>query len=254
MKTEIQGLLDKYWEWLKDKTVLRDIGDWTEITTPYLDRHNDYVQIYAKKEGTGFTLTDDGYTMTDLEQSGCGLESPKRQQLLKMTLNGFGVQMCDRAIQVHSSADNFALRKHNLIQAMLAVNDLFYLSAPSVANLFYEDVVAWLDVSDIRYTPSVKFTGKTGYDHLFDFVIPKSRKAPERIIRVVNKPIRDTALLVVQAWMDTKEVRSSDSKAYAFLNDIEQPIPSSVAEALGSYDVTPVSWSKRDEVRDQLAA
>ena len=254
MKTEIQGLLDKYWEWLKDKTVLRDIGDWTEITTPYLDRHNDYVQIYARKEASGFTLTDDQYTITDLEQSGCGLDSLKRQQLLKMTLNGFGVQLHDQSLQVHASADNFALRKHNLIQAMLAVNDLFYLSAPSIASLFYEDVVEWLDVSDIRYTPKVGFKGKTGYDHLFDFVVPKSRKAPERIIRAINRPTRDNALLMVQAWIDTREVRSPDSKAYAFLNDSEQTVSSSVSDALESCEVMPVPWSQRDTVRDVLVA
>ena len=59
-----------------------------------------------------------------------------------------------------------------------------------VASLFYEDVVAWLDLHDVRYTPKVKFTGKTGYDHLFDFVIPKSRRQPERIVgnRVESSP------------------------------------------------------------------
>ena len=32
----------------------------------------------------------------------------------------------------------------SLLQAMLAVNDMFYLAVPMVASLFYEDVVAWL--------------------------------------------------------------------------------------------------------------
>jgi hypothetical protein len=59
---------------------------------------------------------------------------------------------------------------------MLAVNDLFYLAEPFVKSLFFEDVVAWMDESEVRYTPKVKFTGVSGYDHLFDFVIPKSRK------------------------------------------------------------------------------
>ena len=45
---------------------------------------------------------------------------------------------------------------------MLAINDLFYLAVPVVASLFYEDVVAWLDLHEIRYTPKVKFTGKSG--------------------------------------------------------------------------------------------
>ena len=160
-----------------EKTTLRQINDWVEITTPYLDRHNDHLQIYARRRNGGFVLTDDGYTLQDLEQSGCKLDSGRRQGLLKMTLNGFGVQLNDRALEVHTSPDNFGLRKHNLVQAMLAVNDLFYLASPMVASCFYEDVVAWLDLAEIRYTPKVKFTGRSGYDHLFDFVVPRSRVA-----------------------------------------------------------------------------
>ncbi len=254
MIQDIQRLMDAYHAWLKDKSVMRQVDEWVEITTPYLDRHNDYVQIYAKRANGGFMLTDDGYTIDDLEQTGCKLESRKRQDLLKMTLNGFGVQLDGKSLQVHASPDNFALRKHNLLQAMLAVNDMFYLAVPMVASLFYEDVVAWLDVHDIRYTPKVKFTGKTGYDHLFDFVIPKSRQQPERIIQTVNRPSRDTAQAVVLSWVDTKEVRSTDSRTYALLNDSEQSVSSAVIDALRSYDVKPVAWSQREDVREELAA
>ena len=251
---DIQRLMNAYHAWLKDKTVLRQIDQWVEITTPYLDRHNDYIQIYATQANGGFMLTDDGYTIDDLEQSGCMLESRKRQDLLKMTLNGFGVQIEGKALQVHASPDNFALRKHNLVQAMLAVNDMFFLAVPLVASLFYEDVVAWLDVHDIRYTPKVKFTGNAGYDHLFDFVIPKSRQQPERILQAINRPNKQTAEAVMFSWIDTKEVRSPDSRAYALLNDSEHTVSSAVADALRSYDVHPVAWSQREEVRELLAA
>lgn len=254
MIREIQSLMDAYHAWLKDKTALRQIDQWVEITTPYLDRHNDYLQIYAKKANGVYVLTDDGYTIDDLESSGCKLESRKRQDLLKMTLNGFGVQMDGKALQVHASPDNFALRKHNLVQAMLAVNDMFYLAMPMIASLFYEDVVTWLELHEIRYTPKVKFTGKTGYDCLFDFVIPKSRRQPERIVQTINRPSKETAQAVVLAWIDTKEVRAPDSRAYALLNDSDQAVSSSVLDALRSYDVQPVAWSRRDEVREELAA
>ena len=254
MIQEIQRLMEGYYAWLKDKSVLRQVEQWVEITTPYLDRHNDYVQIYAKRAGGGFILTDDGYTVDDLEQSGCKLESRKRLDLLKMTLNGFGVQLDGRALQVHASPETFALRKHNLVQAMLAVNDMFYLAEPLVASLFYEDVVAWLDLHEVRYTPKVKFTGKTGYDHLFDFVIPKSRRQPERIIQTINRPSRNTAQTVVLSWVDTKEVRSAESRAYALLNDTDHPVSPAVIDALRSYEVQPVAWSARDSVREELAA
>ncbi|MDD4101109.1 MAG: DUF1829 domain-containing protein [Kiritimatiellae bacterium] len=254
MIQDVQKLLDAYISWLKDKTQLRQVDDWIEITTPYLDRNNDYLQIYARKENGAYVLTDDGQTIGDLEQTGCKLNSPKRQDLLKMTLNGFGVQLNDQRLEVHTSPDNFALRKHNLVQAMLAVNDMFYLSVPMVASLFYEDVVSWLDLHEIRYTPKVKFTGKTGYDHLFDFVIPKSRRQPERIIQTINRPNRDTAQAVAFSWIDTKEVRPPDSKAYAFLNDLENPVSTTVLDALRNYDVKPVMWSNREELREELVA
>jgi hypothetical protein len=254
MIQDIQKLLDDYLAWLKDKTQLRQVQQWVEITTPYLDRHNDYIQIYARPSNGGYTLTDDGYTIGDLEQTGCKLDSPKRQDLLRMTLNGFGVQQVEQRLEVHASRENFALRKHNLVQAMLAVNDMFYLAAPVVASLFCEDVVAWLDLHDIRYTPKVKFTGKTGYDHLFDFVIPKSRRQPERILQAINRPNRDTAQSVAFSWIDTREVRPPDSRAYAIVNDADHAIPGSVLDALRSYDVTPVCWRQREQVLEELAA
>jgi len=256
MVQDIERLLDQYRHWLKDRTSLRTINDdWVEITTPYLDRHNDALQIYARRENGGFVLSDDSYIIHDLEASGCALNTDKRQQLLKMTLNGFGVKLERDALQVHASQEDFPLRKHNLIQAMLAVNDLFYLSKPLVESLFYEDVVAWLDANDIRYTPKVKFTGISGYDHLFHFVIPKSprRHQPERIVQVVNQPTRQAAQALIHQWTDTREVRAEDSRAYALLND-EQDVPRGVVEALSSYKIRPVVWSERLEVVQELAA
>lgn len=256
MIDEVQSLLDGYWRWLRDQTSLREVRDYVEITTPFLDRHNDFLQIYARRHDGGFILTDDGYTVADLEQSGCTIDSPKRQDLLRATLNGFGVQISEtsKELEVRTSASNFALRKHNLVQAMLAVNDLFYLASPTVLSLFYEDVVAWLDTGDIRYTPNVRFAGRSGYDHRFDFVIPKSKLRPERVLRAINRPRRETAQTMTFAWLDTREVRSPDAQAYAILNDSKSPISQSVLDAMRSYGVQPIPWSNRERAREDLAA
>ncbi|HUY92221.1 MAG TPA: DUF1829 domain-containing protein [Pirellulales bacterium] len=255
MIEDVKQLLDAHWKWLRDKTQLRQLtNQWVEITTPYLDRHNDMLQIYAKRINGGFQLTDDGYTINDLIHSGCYLDSPKRKQLLKTTLAGFGVEDNGGRLEVHATEENFPLRKHSLIQAMLAVNDLFFLAVPVVSSLFYEDVQSWLDEHEVRYTPHVKFTGKSGYDHLFEFVIPKSRKQPERILQTINRPNRDNAEAFAFKWIDTKDVRSAESKAYAILNDQEHSISSGVFEALYNYDIHPVAWSLRDQVEAELAA
>jgi hypothetical protein len=120
--------------------------------------------------------------------------------------------------------------------------------------LFFEDVVSWLDANEIRYTPGVKFPGTSGYDHLFNFVIPKSRKQPERIVQAISHPTRETALSFINAWTDTRQTRSPESKAYAVLNDVEQPVSGNVIDALRNYQIRPLPWSGRAEVVPELAA
>ena len=254
MIREIDTLLNGYTRWLRDKTILKQIDtDWVEITTPYLDRHNDCLQIYARKEGNGLILTDDGYIINDLINSGCSLDTPKRQELLKTTLAGFGVKMESDQLTIHTSLENFSLKKHNIIQAMLSVNDLFYLASPYVASLFLEDVTDWLELSEIRYTPNIKFTGKSGYDHMFNFVIPKSRIQPERIVQAVTNPQKNSTEELAFKWLDTRETRSPDSMLFVFLNDSNTTVSQSVIDALENYELKPVLWSQREESTELLA-
>ena len=247
MMSEIQHHMDDYWSWLRNKTQLKTVQGTVEITTPYLDRHNDYIQIYVVRDDNGYRLTDDGYTISDLEDSGCSLASKKRQVLLQTILNGLGVRKKEDELFVLAKEDNFARQKHNLLQAILAINDLFYLASPIVASLFLEIVTGWLDNNEIRYSPSVKFTGKSGYDHNFDFLIPKSKQQPERLLRAINKPDKDHAQLAILAWVDTKDVRPQGSRSIALLNDSENKPPSPVLEALYSSNTNISFFHSADE-------
>lgn len=254
MTAATEELVNSYVRWLRDRTAIRDVEGWVEITTPYLDRHNDYLQIYVRRQGDQIVLTDDGYILRDLEQSGCALDTSKRAGLLRATLRGFGVQERDGALEVTASESDFPAKKHDLLQAMLAVNDLFYLAQPTVASLFKEDVAAWLEEREIRFTPEVRFAGRSGYDHLFHFVIPKSASQPERILQAITHPTADAAKSLAFAWIDTRETRPLESKAYALLNDVSDSVSESVVSALRNYEVTPVPWTRREEVSDELAA
>ena len=251
---EIQSLLDSYRRWLRDRTSLRETGDWMEITTPYLDRHNDCLRIYARRENGGFVLTDDGYILDDLALSGRKVESPRRLALLKTAAAGFGVTVDGKALRIRANSDNFGQKKHDLVQAMLALDDLFYLAAPAVANLLHEDVAAWLDLSDIRWTPNARFPGRSGLTHRFELVIPKSRAAPERLLRAFNRPSRNAAQTMAFAWLDVRDARPPESRAYAVLNDSDRPVADAVLDAMRNYRVKPLPWSNRDAAREDLAA
>jgi hypothetical protein len=111
-----------------------------------------------------------------------------------------------------------------------------------------------LEASDIRYTPRVKFPGISGYDHVFDFAIPKSSRQPERILQAITTPSREKAQFFTHSWNDTRPTRSTECKAYEVLNDADQPVPGGVVEAFRSYQIQPVLWSGRVQVITELAA
>ena len=252
---EIEKLVDGYRNWQRDRTTINSVHDkWVEITTPFLDRHNDCLQIYAKSQNGGYTLSDDGNTIRDLEMSGCTIDTPRRKAILQTTINGFGVVMDNGVMSTFAQQNNFSFRKHAILQAMLAVNDLFYLSNATVRSLFKEDVTKWLEEHDIRFVPNVQFVGKSGYQHFFDFVIPKSKSEPERLLRAITNPNKDAALSLIAALTDTLEQRDANAQPIAILNDNEKPVPTSVTEALEHYSIKPILWSKRQDSLAQLAA
>jgi hypothetical protein len=75
-----------------------------------------------------------------------------------------------------------------------------------------------------------------------------------RILLAINRPSRDSAQAVAFAWIDTREVRAPNSKAYAMLNDGEHIPAPAVLEALNNYGVEPILWSQREAAVSSLAA
>jgi hypothetical protein len=254
-QAECQKLIDAYVGWLRQGLSIEDVGGACELTTPFLDRHNDHLQVYAVRRNGNIILSDDGYILSDLRTSGLEVDTPKRKMVLDSILNGLGVRAESGQLLVEASAANLGQRLHSLVQAMLTVNDMFVMAQPRVASFFFEDVRNFFDSNDIRYTARVKLAGRSGYDHGIDFLIPKSRSRPERILQAIASPRKDNIVQYLWILSDTRAARSGESEpeAYAFLNDQEQTVGGDVIEALNAYRVVPAAWSERSNYVDALA-
>ena len=253
---DINKLMEDYLHWLKSRTILKKINnDWVEIETPYIDRHNDYLSIYVRRKNDYFEITDGGYIINDLKISGCSF-TKQRNKMLLQTLSGFGVNLEKEHIITHASADDFPVKKHSLIQAMLSINDLFFTNTTTihVEKIFLEDVKDWLDNNDIRYTPSIKICGKTGFDQMFNFVIPKSKNAPERLIRTLNNPNKQNVDNIIFDWLDIESARPEGTKPYVLINNEDKNLSNSVLDSFANYNINAVPWTKKEQVAEKLIA
>lgn len=252
----INNLVDKYIDFIKENISIDKIDDMSyEIETPFLDRRNDCITIYAlfdKSNKNNITLTDNGYTLADLELSGLEFNSQKRKQELQTVLNGFGIQIDkNKNLLINATPETFAYKKHNLIQALLSVNDMFVLAQNKVMNLFFDDVGYYFDENDIRYTPNIILEGKSHFNHKFEYIIPKSKNAPERTIKLLNRPKAENLKATLFAFEDTGEKRNG--QGYIILND-EDGIKADLIEAVNEYDIKPILWSQKESYREELVA
>lgn len=96
------------------------------ITTSYLDRHNDYIQIYCTKDDkkTNYVLTDDSWTLDDLEQAGFSLDSARNQNFLKATLNNFGISRQENALYVKTDETELNIAQENFAKAMFQISNM----------------------------------------------------------------------------------------------------------------------------------
>ena len=95
-------LKEKYISWLENEITINKIGEYIEVTSPFLDRYNDYLQVYAKIQNDNeIIITDDSYTINNLKMAGIDLSSSKRKQLLNSFITKYRINLKDDELTIN---------------------------------------------------------------------------------------------------------------------------------------------------------
>ena len=255
MVINIDELLHSYKDWLFDNIETRAIADNIEITLPILDRDNDHLQIYLKEiEPDNYLLTDDGYTISNLELTGCSLDTERRQELLLEAIHGFGVILGDdNELQITATGSTFPQKINNILQAILAVDDLAYLAPSNVNTIFVSEIMNWLKEKKVRYSPRVSLRGKNEIYYSFDILIPASpdNKAPERIIESFGNFDLKQAEALAYRWDKVKSLRKN-TKIYIIFNN--KRISKKVDAICKAENMMSVPFSEIEKIASEITA
>ncbi len=251
---ECNKIVSSYLAWLrKGLSVTEQDGGSCVIDTPFLDRHNDLLQVFAEKRDGQICLHDDGDTLLELSLY-VDLKSPDFLGRLEIILNGVGVGRDGNRLFITVPENKTGQGLHSLIQAMLSVEDMYMLARPQrQKSPFSESVADFLESKDVLFSPRVKLTGKSGFDHAIDYLVPKTKNAPERIVKAINAPNKNTISNYLFILGDTRRARESGTLTLAVLNDTDRKIKGDVIAALKAYEVIPAFWSKKEDFAKRLA-
>ncbi|MCD7133322.1 DUF1828 domain-containing protein [Limosilactobacillus balticus] len=90
-------------------------------------------------------LTDDGWTLNDLEEHGVNIRRSKtRRKIFENEVTSYGVVVSDDELSLTASRSKFLEAKHRLLQAILFVNNMFMLSSTNTTNVFLDDLKIFL--------------------------------------------------------------------------------------------------------------
>ncbi|MDO5845396.1 MAG: DUF1828 domain-containing protein [Methanocorpusculum sp.] len=255
MVVDVHSLIKSYKDWLADNITTRETAYAVELTLPILDRDNDYLQLYLKEDKPDvYLLTDAGYTISNLELSGCSLTTEKRRQLLMEAVTGFGITVSDEDdLQTTANDEDFPQKLNNLIQAVLAVDDIAYLTSSNVTTIFINEIKAWLARNKVRYSPNVSLMGKNKIYYSFDILIPASPEAgkPERIIESFGNFDRKQAEALAYRWNEVRYVRDT-AQLYVIYNNSR--VSKSVQEICSAENIVPVSYTNIESIAQEIRA
>ena len=222
--------------WLKEELIYEDVGyDYISISTPFVDSNYDNINLYAKFIARDkIEISDFGYTLYNLEEAGIVLTRRAKTiySIFEKTLTSFGVTCSNDVLSIVTDLTNFPIAKNRLLQAILRINDLIYLSKNTVTSSFNDIITELFIDQEILYTPDIEIVGPNGTSSHFDFSIPlpagnerliKTAARPNDIHQVIifNFDVRETSLIRNSSFIfilnDEKTKIKAEVKSHALL-------------------------------------
>ncbi|WP_139993655.1 DUF1829 domain-containing protein [Kurthia sp. Dielmo] len=250
----IDQLNQIYSKWNQENIKLVDHGDFVEIITPFVDNHHDLLHVVMYHKDNQIVISDDGYTLNELKTYEIDYKkSTKRQEFLNQTLNSFGVKISldSELLITINSLEEYPTQLFRILQCIIRISDMMLTSRTNITSIFFEEVSNLFEDYDIRAISDVSITGKTGNANQFDFIIPRSKKKVEKIIKTINNPTKEAYKSPLLSFLDIKENRSN-SEFIVIAND-DNKIDKKFLTSLANYEIEVLRWSKKDDWVKELA-
>ena len=119
-------------------------------------------------------------------------------------------------------------------------------------GFFYDEVENFFNSIDARYAPNISIEGRSHLSHKFEFLISRSKKEPERLIKLLNNPKKDNLKATLFNFTDLNDDRNLSDKIIIF-NDSDGE-NQDITLATRELNIKLLKWSSIKDYSGYLAA
>lgn len=247
-----------YFDWATQSIEFIEKDNFIQIKTPFVDILHDRIEIIVEKQEGHFVVSDDGYTLDELDMLDLHLSNSKatekRLDLFNRILTTFGVSLTleNELVVKFKTVNDFPDAQSRLLQAMLQVFDMLQTTRDRITNFFVEDISDYLLNNDIQFNTRASYIGKTGNSTQFDFLIGQTKHRNERALKAINSPKPSSYEGPLMGIIDVRATRPN-TDFYIIANDSSLNLSNKFVKAFENYDVPVLKWTEKDTWLKELA-
>lgn len=257
-------IADNYFGWVKSNynfSELQNSGN-IEIQTPFVDAYGDGVSFVVKLENDQLIVTDEGYTIWNLEVMGHNItrKNTHRRRILGSLLKSENAQISDaNELKINVKKNNIGQAVHDMTQLVIKINDMTMLSTSNVKNIFYDEALEYFNKNNEIYKklPSFQITGKSQLSHKIDFGF--FTKDEVKLVKLHNTLTRSSVESAIVTLVDTAEYRLDNyqetQKICLLVNGVDKTKSTIVnhMDSLAEYNIELIDFKDKKEVELKLS-
>lgn len=258
----LETVRNEYIKWIRDNTHFSNaLNNAIEISSPFIDSLSENIKLYIEPHSNNFKVTDDGYTIWNLESLGSPIrKGSQRFFMLQSIVDRYNISYDEDNKELFIYADQKELGQaiHSLLQSTLTISDLLQINKKTIKNLFFEEVSKYFEENEDIFDPfpDIEIQGKSKLTHRFDYLMNVKNKE-KKLVRLVNNLDQVQLERVLLSWQDTSQQRTKRYKEnlsmVVLVNDANRPISDKFDEAFRQYDIESIEFSNKNKVKKSLS-
>lgn len=258
----LETIQSEYVKWIRDNTHFTNVlNDAIEVSSPFIDALSENIKLYIEPHSNRFKITDDGYTIWNLESLGSQIrKNSQRNLMLLNVVDRYSISYDEnnKELYIYATQDEIGQAIHSLLQSTLAISDLLQINKKNIKNLFFEEVSSFFDDNNEIFDPfpDIEIQGKSKLTHRFDYLMYVKNKE-KKLVRLINNIDQIQLERALLSWQDTSKQRIKRYKEnlsmVVLVNDKNRPISSEFDEAFREYNIEPIEFSDKAAVKKSLS-
>ena len=258
----VKTIKNSYINWIRENTNFNEVLNQTiEVSSPFMSALNENIKIYVIPNSTRYKITDDGYTLWNLESLGMNFrKGSRRESLLLNAIDRSNLSMDPKTKElfIYSTQQKLGNSMHTMIQSILTITDMLRFNTSTVRSLFFDEVNKYFDENKELYDPfpDVEIQGKSKLLHRFDYLMTLKHKQ-KKLVKLINNLDKSQVERTIMGWQDTTEQRTSkyneNLKMVALINDSEKVISTEFEDAFTQYGIETIGFSDKKLVEKSLS-